>query len=135
MAPHHLLVDGGDYVIDVEFTAFRSDAREECDLKEQIAKFFAQRFGPSFARFFQRIEGFVGLFQKHRRQRGIGLLAVPGTAVGRAQARHQCYEVIKSYRHGLLELGCEFRVSGFEVQVPVRTACASGRLKLRCRLA
>ena len=88
-----------DDIVDRELAALLRYAREECNLKEKIAKLFTQRVGPSLACLFQGIERFVSFFQQHRRERGVGLLAIPRTAIGRAQSIHQLNQISKSLRH------------------------------------
>src|SRR5688500_3881614 len=100
MASHHLVVNGGDYVVDTKLAAFLRHLRVEDDLKEKIAELVAQFRGVAFACFFYRFKGFVRLSEQHRRERGVCLFAVPGTAVWRAEAFHQIYEIVERCGHG-----------------------------------
>ena len=96
---HHLGVNFIDHVVNVEFAALLGDACKERDLKKQIAQFLAQIVRPSEARFFQCIKCFVSFFEEHRRERGVGLFAIPGTSTGRAQAVHQGDQISKGFGH------------------------------------
>ncbi len=87
-------------VVDRELVAFFRDLRVEDDLKQQIAEFVAEFSGLAFARVFDRFESLVRFFEQHRRKRGVGLFAVPGTAVWRAQTLHQIYEIVECCGHG-----------------------------------
>ena len=75
-------------VVDVEFTPFAGDPREESNLEQQVAELLAQCRGPAFARFFEHVERLISFFQKHRRQGGIRLIAIPRTTARRSQAVH-----------------------------------------------
>ena len=71
----------------------KRDARADglavhADLEKQIAQLFAQIIRAPEPRLFQRVKRFVGFLQKHRRQRGVRLFAVPRTTAGRTQTIH-----------------------------------------------
>ena len=59
----------------------------------------AQFFRFTFARLFDGFKRLVRLFEQHRRERGVGLFAVPGTAGRRAQTIHQSYEITECCWH------------------------------------
>ncbi len=96
---HHLGMDRVHHVVNRELAALARDLGVKDDLKKQIAQLAAQLSGAAFACRLDGLEGFVGLFQKHRRERRVSLLAIPRAAIGRAQTRHQFDEISEGGGH------------------------------------
>ena len=71
---------------DVKALLFTSDLRMENDLQEQIAQLFGEL---GVVRVIERVQDFIGFFEKERAQARVRLLVVPGAAVGRAEPRLQ----------------------------------------------
>jgi len=99
MTAHHFRVHLLNHVVDGKLAPLGRDAREEGNLEKQIAEFFTQIVRPPLARFFQRVEGFVGFFEQHWRQCRVSLFAIPWTTAGRAQTVHQIDQVIECFGH------------------------------------
>ena len=80
-----------DHLVDIEFTSFFSDPREERNLKEQVAQLFAQIVRASESRFFQRVKCFVGFLQKFDRLEPVPFLhlhpALKYAEVGSGESR------------------------------------------------
>src|SRR6266850_915663 len=82
MTADHLFVNRAGNIPDREFAALLRDLSVKDNLKKQIAKFVTQFLGPPFARFLNSLECFIRFFQKHWRERGIGLFPIPRTPIG-----------------------------------------------------
>jgi hypothetical protein len=65
-------------------------------LEKEVAEFFGHS---SIIRGLQGVEDFVGFFDEIGAKGGVSLLAVPGAAIGRAQARHERNEPFESGPH------------------------------------
>jgi hypothetical protein len=85
MTANHFAVDFRDDVGDVEAAFFVSDLGVKEDLEEEIAEFFGE-FGVVGA--VESVEDFVGFFDEVGAESGVSLFAVPGTAIGSAEAGH-----------------------------------------------
>ena len=85
VAADHFLVDFTDNVVDSEAALFVGDLRMEEDLKEKITEFFGE-LGVVCA--IKGVEDFVGFFDEIRAESGVSLFAIPGAAVGSAEAGH-----------------------------------------------
>lgn len=92
VAANHLLIDFADDIGDGEARFFASDLGVEEDLEEEIAEFFCE-FGVIMA--FQRVEDFVGLFDQVGAKRGVRLFAVPRTATGSTEPRHDGHKLVE----------------------------------------
>src|SRR5215216_2742512 len=99
MTTNHLVVNRRGNVVDREFAALLGDLCIEHDLEKQIAEFVTQFLRPSFTCIFDRFEGLVSLFEKHWRERGVGLFSIPRAAVRRPQSIHQGYQIVECCRH------------------------------------
>ncbi len=89
MAADELFHGLGDGIHQAEITVFHGDLGVEDDLEQQIAQLAAQVVH------IVGVEGrqhLVGLFEEAGAQGFVGLLAVPGAAVGRPQAGHHVLE-------------------------------------------
>lgn len=85
MAANHFLVDFGDDIGNGETAFFVSDLGVEKNLKEEVAKLFGE-FGVVGT--VESVENFVSFLDEVGAQGGVGLLAVPGAAVGSAETCH-----------------------------------------------
>src|SRR6185369_8919884 len=101
MSTHHLVVNRSGYVVDGEFAAFLRDLCVENNLKQQVTEFVAEFTRPALTRVFDGFKRLVSLFEKHRRERGVSLFAVPWTAIWRAQAIHQRNQIIECGWHAV----------------------------------
>jgi len=105
MAANHLVVDFADNIENGEAALFGSDLRVEEDLEEEIAEFFGE-FAVVVG--IESVKDFVGLFDEISAEGGVGLLAVPGTAAGAAEAGHDGGE-LGERRAGIFTLRRFFR--------------------------
>src|SRR5580704_5668190 len=90
----HFVVYAGDDVGNVERAGFAREVRMKQDLQQEIAEFLCQFFGVSR---FNGIEDFVSLLDEVGPERGVSLLAVPGTATGGAEASLDSAQVFKKF--------------------------------------
>ena len=67
--------------------------------KQEVAEFFRQFLGASL---FDGVENFIGFFDQVGSEGGVGLLAVPGTAAGGAQAGLDGHQVFEEFADALL---------------------------------
>lgn len=87
MAALQLVADGSADIIKIEAAFFLRHLRVKHHLEQQVAQFAAQ-IVKILTR--NRIQYFIGFFQRIRRDAGEGLLFIPRTAVFRvAQALHE----------------------------------------------
>ena len=99
-----ILVYLAAHLVDVELAFVGGDLRLEHHLHEHVAQLLAQvaRGGP-----LDGVDGLVGLLDHVLGDGGVGLLAVPGAAVGLAQlpyGAHEGVEVgVRTGRAGLVE--------------------------------
>jgi len=93
MTANHFLVDFADHVDDRETALLLSDLCVEEHLEKEVAEFFGDS---SIIGGLQGVEDFVGFFDEIGAKSGVSLLAVPGTAIGRAEARHERDEPFES---------------------------------------
>ena len=92
MTPDQLLIDRIERIADIEQLLFGRHLREENGLQHEVAQFGAQ-FVPIAA--VDGIEHLVGLFERVGFDRVEGLFAVPGTAAGSPQPRHDFDQPLK----------------------------------------
>ena len=85
MAADEFFVQVGGDVVDGEVAGLRGHLGVEEDLQQEIAEFVFE-IGPGAA--LDGVEDLVGLFEGVALDGVEGLFAVPGTAVGSAQASH-----------------------------------------------
>jgi len=91
MPADDLVADLPHDVLEIEFAALLRDARLEDDLEQEVAELLAMGRGNSRR---HRLERLVSLLEKERRERFVGLLAVPRAPVRAAQAIHDPFEAI-----------------------------------------
>jgi len=93
VAPNHFLVNFSDHVGDGKAAFFLSDLGVKKHLKKEVAELFGE-FGVIGA--LEGVEDFVGFFDEIGSERGVSLFAIPGTAAGSAEARHDGDESFES---------------------------------------
>ena len=79
MPSNQLGDDGPARVGEIETTGLRRDLRVEDALKQDVAQLFSERVVVAA---FNGVDGFVGLLDQKRRERRVGLLAIPRAAMG-----------------------------------------------------
>jgi hypothetical protein len=92
VAANQFFVEFGDNIGDGEAALLASDLSVKEDLEKEVTEFLGE-LGIVCA--IEGIEDFVGFFDEISAEGGVGLLAVPGAAVGRAEARHDSDEFFK----------------------------------------
>ena len=89
VASNHLVRDAPDHLLDAEGPALPGDVGMEDDLQEQVAQLGGQLVVVAVV---DGLGHLVGLLDRHGLHALVGLLAVPGTAAGGAQAGDQLDE-------------------------------------------
>jgi hypothetical protein len=97
MAANHFVVNGADDVMDGEAIFFGGDLGVKEDLKEEVAEFIGEL---GIVTGVEGIEDFVRFFDEVGAEGGVGLLAVPGAAGGRAEAGHESDEFFEGWAGG-----------------------------------
>ena len=92
MAADQLLVDGVERIVDAEEILLGGHLRVEDGLQQKVAQFFGELVPVAAV---DGVEHFVGLFERVGLDGVEGLLAVPRTAAGRAQAGHDLDQFLK----------------------------------------
>ena len=86
MPTNHFIVDFADDIMDRETALFGGDLRVEEDLEEEVAQFFGE-FGVVAG--VEGVEDFISFLNEIGAEGGVGLLAIPWAAAGRAEAGHE----------------------------------------------
>ena len=89
VAAHELVADGGDHVVGPERSLGARELGLEDDLEEQVAELGAELLAVAVV---DGVDDLARLLEHVAAERGEGLLAVPGAAVGGEQALHQLDE-------------------------------------------
>ncbi len=97
MTSHHLVVNLADDVGNGEVALFARDFRMKDHLEKEIAHLLG-KFGVVAG--IESIQHFVGFFNQIGTQRGMGLLAIPGTSLGSAQALLDGDEFLEPFASG-----------------------------------
>ncbi len=97
MPADHLVGDSRRHRIEIEVAVFLGHARMEGDLKQQIAKFLAQR---RHIAVLDRVGNLVGFLDRVGGNGGESLLDIPGTSVlGVSELDHDLQQTVKISGH------------------------------------
>src|SRR5688572_31012626 len=126
MAAHELLTGRARDSREVERARFARELRVDHDVEQEIAELLAQRRGIAGVDGVHRL---VDLFEQERAKAGMGLLAVPGAALRRAQPLRDLCEELERASDVRRPAGRE----ALEQRVANRTRSRAGAASRRAR--